>query len=83
MNKNSFNSDYVIHPGEILTEELEARNLSVADFAESCGLPVQTVYQIMIGEGRITPFIANRFQRVLKVPSHIWINLNREYYKRK
>jgi len=36
--KQTFNPDYVVHPGAILEETLEARGLTKKDTASRCGI---------------------------------------------
>ena len=77
--KNEFMPDYATHPGEILEETLEARNMKKTEFAKRCGLSVKTVSQIINGKAPVTAETAIQFERVLGVSSNIWNNLQAMY----
>lgn len=76
---NQYNPDYVIHPGEILEETLEARRIKKSTFAEKCGISKKTVSQIIHGKSAITPEMAIKFERTLGNSASLWINLNTDY----
>jgi addiction module HigA family antidote len=71
--------DYAIHPGEILEETLDARNIKRRDLAERCQLSVKTVSQIINGKATITPETAIQLEKVLGVSANIWVNLATNY----
>ena len=72
-------SDLPIPPGELLTETLEALNLSQAELARRMNRPVQAINEIARGTKEITPETAIQIERVLGVPAHIWLGLETEY----
>jgi len=75
-----YQPDYAVHPGEILEETLEGRNMKKRDLAERCGLSVKTVSQIMSGKASITPETALQLEKVLGVSANIWSNLDTNYH---
>jgi HTH-type transcriptional regulator / antitoxin HigA len=77
--KNAYIPDYAVHPGEILRETLEARQIKKGEFAERCGISAKTVSQIIAGKAPVTSSAALNFERVLGVSSNIWNNLNSNY----
>ena len=70
-----YEPDYVVTPGEILEENLEARNIKKNDLAQRCGLSTKTISLIINGTAPISPETALCFQRVLGVSANIWSNL--------
>jgi len=76
---NQFDPDYVVIPGAILEETLEARGIKKQDFATRCAISPKTVSQIIGGEASISPDLAIRFERVLGVSATIWNNLEGFY----
>ena len=74
--KNEFEPDYAIHPGEILEETLEARQIKKVELAERAGLSVKTVSYIIAGKAQVTPETAIRLERALGVSASVWNNLN-------
>lgn len=74
-----YSPDYAVHPGEILEETLEARNMKRVDLAVRCGLSPKTVSQIVSGIAPITPETAIQLERVLGISANIWSNLDTNY----
>lgn len=74
-----FKPNYVVPPGEILEETLEARGLGKAQFAERCGRCPKTISQIIAGTAPITPETAIAFERVLGVRASLWNSLESRY----
>jgi len=64
-----------VHPGEILREELKARELTQAACAEAAGRSVQVVNLIITGKKRITPDTALDLERALGVSADFWSRL--------
>ncbi|MEI6385576.1 MAG: hypothetical protein WCQ50_03005 [Spirochaetota bacterium] len=57
--------DFLIPPGEILEETLEARSIAKGDFARRTGLSLKTVSLILAGKASILSDTAIQFERVL------------------
>ncbi len=69
-----------IHPGVILRKHvLEARKLSQTAFAQSTGLPVSRINEILNGKRSITMDAVIRFAKVLGTSEGFWINLQAAY----
>jgi len=77
--QNEFQPDYIISPGEILEEVLEAQNFKKNEFAERCGRSPKAISQILNGKAPVTPELAIRFQRILGSSSTLWNNLEANY----
>ena len=71
--------DVAIHPGEILAEELAAREMTQVALAERMGRPVQAVNEIVNGKKAITAATALELEKALGVPAHVWVNLQGQY----
>lgn len=74
-----FTPDYIIPPGEILEETLDARGIKKKEFAERCGKTAKTISEIIAGKAPITPETALQFERVLGVSARLWSNLESSY----
>ena len=74
-----YEPDYVVRPGEVLEENLEARNIKKVDLALRCSLSAKTVSQIINGSAPVSPETALCFQRVLGVSANVWNNLEANY----
>lgn len=68
-----------ISPGEILREELEARDWTQGDFAEIIGRPKQVVNEIISGKKAITPETSILFAEALGTSAEVWLNLEASY----
>jgi len=78
-NTYQYKPDYAVHPGEILEETLESRNMKKIDLAERCSLSAKTVSQIIGGKAPITAETAIQLERVLSVSANVWSNLDTNY----
>lgn len=68
-----------IHPGEILTDELEALEISAAELARIIAVPANRITQIMAGKRAITADTALRLGRYFGTTAEFWINLQKIY----
>ncbi|MGC9328744.1 MAG: HigA family addiction module antitoxin [Candidatus Hinthialibacter sp.] len=67
------------HPGEILKDELEAREISMNQFAKSLKVPTGRISQILAGKRSITPDTAIRLGHYLGTSAEVWMNLQTQY----
>ena len=72
-------SDLPIPPGETLAEEIEFIGMTQQELAREAGLSPELVHAIIQGEAPITETTAERLEKVLGVPSHLWVNLETRY----
>lgn len=68
-----------IKPGDILRDELEAREWSQADLASILGRPIQVVNEILQGRKAITPETAIGLATALGTSPEFWLNLESAY----
>lgn len=66
-------------PGDYLSEELEARHWSQAEFAGILGRPTQFVSEIMSGKKEITRESAAQIGAALGTSPELWLNLQNHY----
>src|SRR5690606_14309551 len=76
---NQYYPESVTHPGEILLEALEERELGAKEFAVRTGKPEKTISAVLNGESSITPDMAILFEQVLKIPAHFWMEAQRNF----
>jgi len=77
--KNQYQPDYVVSPGLVLEERLEAHGLTHAEFACRCDLSPQLINDIIAGKASITQETALRFELVLGVDASIWLGIEANY----
>lgn len=68
-----------IHPGEILKDELQARNISQRKFAMVIGASYSVLNEILNGKRPITTEYALKIEAATGIPAHIWINMQSAY----
>ncbi|MBI2314386.1 MAG: HigA family addiction module antidote protein [Betaproteobacteria bacterium] len=69
----------LIHPGEILKDELAALNLSANAFAKALGVPANRVTGILNERRAITADTALRLARFFGTTPEFWMNLQASY----
>lgn len=79
MNKKTKDWKDPIHPGEILTEELEEIEMNGNQLAKALKVPNNRIYQILNEERDITPDTARRLGKFFDTGPEIWINLQKKY----
>lgn len=68
-------SDMAVHPGEMLAEQLEVREMTQRQLVASMGRPVQAINEILKGKKAITADTAVQLEAALDVPAYLWLNL--------
>jgi addiction module HigA family antidote len=68
-----------IHPGEHLTEELEALGMSAAELARQLKVPTNRVTAILNGQRSITGDTALRLGHFFGTSPEFWLNLQSLY----
>ena len=79
INHNHLQPFEITSPGEILREELEARNWTQEVFSEIINKPIQVVNEIINAKHSITPEIAKLFSAALGTSAELWLNLESSY----
>lgn len=69
----------LVHPGEILREELSELSMSARALAQSIKVPVNRVTAILNGERGITADTARRLGRYFDTSTEFWMNLQKDY----
>ncbi len=68
-----------IHPGEMLQDELDARDISVDQFADIINCNRQDFRNIIDGKSPITAEIAMKIEAATDIKAYIWIGLQKDY----
>lgn len=68
------------HPGEVLREELAARQMTQTDLAQVTGRPPQTINMIINGRKGISAETALDLEKAFpEVPADFWLQLDMRY----
>jgi len=68
-----------IHPGTILSDELEASGLSARRLAEILQVPSNRLYQVLSGKRNVTADTALRLGHYFGMSAAFWMNLQSTY----
>lgn len=68
-----------IHPGEILSDELQELNISASELARTLHVPTNRITQILNGQRGITADTALRLGQWLGTGAELWLNLQKSY----
>lgn len=69
----------VVHPGEILKDELDDLSITLSEFARQIDVPPNRVSQIIAGKRSITGDTALRLGHWFGVDPQFWLNLQAQY----
>lgn len=69
----------IIHPGEILSDELDEIKISSAELARIIAVPPNRISQIIAGKRAITADTALRLGRYFGTSADFWLNLQKMY----
>ena len=67
------------HPGELLKEELEYRNIKQKDFAEKTGLSYTAFNEVLNGKRAVTAELALIMETVLGINADMLLRMQTDY----
>ena len=76
---NNLNPFKPTHPGSLLKDELEYRNIAQSQFAQKLGLPNSAFNEILNGKRPITTDFALLMEATLNIPAYLLIGLQTDY----
>ena len=68
-----------VHPGEIIKDELEAREMKQKELASLMDMPTSVLNDIIKGRRAITPDVSVLLQEVLGIDASYWLSLQNQY----
>ncbi|WP_316816721.1 HigA family addiction module antitoxin [Pedobacter nyackensis] len=78
-NGKEINLNILIHPGEVLADELAARKITKGAFAIKAGMYPSQLTDILKGRRNITAYIALKLEMELQTPAEFWLGLQMDY----
>lgn len=72
-------NDFIIHPGETLTEVLKDRKMSQKELAIRTGMTEKYISTIISGQENISSSFANKLEYALGIEKEFWMNLQANY----
>lgn len=80
---NNMMSSMLIHPGEMLKDEIEARHIMQKDLAKRMGVSYTVFNEILNGKRPITTEYALLLEAALGIDAGIWLRLQADYNMQK
>ena len=68
-----------IHPGEIIKDELDAREMKQKELASLMSMPTSVLNDIIKGRRAVTPEVAVLLQEILGIDASYWLSLQNQY----
>jgi len=68
-----------LHPGEILQDELEARDIRKSLFAEQLGVKPGHLSELLHGRRHISAATALKLEKLLGIPAEYWLRVQIYY----
>ena len=72
-------SFYPTHPGDILKEELECRNISQRSFAKQVGMSYSVLNELLNGKRPLSPTMALMFEAAVGISADMLMNIQTRY----
>ena len=69
----------IIHPGEIIHDELQARDMNQQNLAAKMKMSKSEISLLLNGHRNITPFIAVRLEKAFSISAEVWMNLQMKH----
>ena len=65
------------HPGEVLTDELKARDMTQKQLAEAVQVSTAMISAVVKGKKNVSLRLALGLEETLAIPAEFWLNLQR------
>lgn len=72
-------TDVTLHPGEILADELQARNILKKDFAAQIGLQPSHLSDLIKGKRHVSAKLALKLEQYLQINAAYWLRVQMSY----
>ena len=80
---NNMVSSMLIHPGEMIKDEIAARGLTQKDLAKQMGVSYTVFNEILNGKRHVTTEYALLLEAALGTDANIWLGLQADYNMQK
>lgn len=79
MNNNDLIPFIATHPGELIRDELKARNMTQKRLSIKTGIKPSVLSETINGKRPLSLNTAVRLEKVLEIPASMWMNLQSQY----
>ena len=80
---NDMKSSLLIHPGEMIKDELEARGITQKELAQQMGVSYTVFNEVVNGKRPVTTEYALLLEALLGTKASIWLGLQADYNMQK
>lgn len=80
---NNLESSMLIHPGEMIKDEIESRGMTQKKLADMTGIAPSVLNEVLNGKRSVTTEYALLIEAALDIDADIWIGLQADYDKQK
>ncbi|MDE6337703.1 MAG: HigA family addiction module antidote protein [Muribaculaceae bacterium] len=78
---NNLTPSNLIHPGEMIKDEIEYRGISQKALATEIGLPTSVLNEVLNGKRAVTTEYALLLEAALGIEADLWLKLQSDYNK--
>ena len=79
MSTETLTSNTLIHPGEMIKDEIECRGISQRQLAKDIEMPYSTLNDILNGKKSVNAQFAMMLEAALGIDAGIWLRLQVDY----
>ena len=72
-------TDVALHPGDILQDELEAREIKKTAFAALLGIKPGHLSELLRGKRHVSAATALKLEKLLNIPAEYWMRVQAGY----
>uniref|UniRef100_A0AB33JHK8 HTH cro/C1-type domain-containing protein n=4 Tax=unclassified Prevotella TaxID=2638335 RepID=A0AB33JHK8_9BACT len=80
---NNLESSNLIHPGEMIKDEIRSRGITQKKLSEITGITTSVLNEVLNGKRSVTTEYALLIEAALGIDADIWIRLQADYDKQK
>jgi HTH-type transcriptional regulator/antitoxin HigA len=77
-----YRPDYVVGPGEVLTEHVQSMDIEPEELARRAGMEPQHVEALLAGEAAVDLDVARRLEKATGLGAEIWLALEARWRAR-
>jgi len=76
---NNLTPSFAIHPGELIKDEIDCRNITQKQLAEQMNVSYTVLNEVLNGKRPVSTEYAILLQEILGIDANIWLRLQVEY----
>ncbi len=77
--RKEIETDVLLHPGEVLGDELDERGISQKNFAGTLDMRPSHLNELIKGKRHVSALLALKLEKHLKISAGFWLRLQMDY----